>query len=150
MGVDDGIRSSVGGLPAPEFEAIAAVVARPLDECRVALVTTAGLKPRADAGLTRVGDGSFTVLPAEMRDLALTHFSPNFDRVGLTADLNVAYPIDRLHELADRGEIGSVAPRHLSFMGAQFDLSTVLHDTGPAAAALLRDDGVDVVVLTPV
>jgi D-proline reductase (dithiol) PrdB len=150
MSVDDGIRKSVGAMPAPELPAVAAVRPRPLRERRVALVTTAALAPRGEARLTRLGDGSFTVLPAAERNLTLTHFSPNFDRSGITADLDVVYPIDRLDELAARGEIGSVAPRHLAFMGAQFDLATVQHDTGPAAAALLRDDGVDVVLLTPV
>ncbi len=59
------------------------------------------------------------------------------------------YPIDRLEELAAEGVIGGVAPRHLSFMGALHDtLSTIRLDTGPAAAKLLRDDGVSVVLLT--
>jgi predicted Fe-Mo cluster-binding NifX family protein len=35
-------------------------------------------------------------------------------------------------------------------MGAQGELATIIHDTGPAAAQLLVDDGVDVVLLTPV
>ena len=84
--------------------------------------------------------------------MQLSHFSPNVDRPGFAADLNVVYPIDRLHEMAASGEIGSVASRHLSFMGAQADetYSTMLLDTGPAAAQILREDGVDVVLLTPV
>lgn len=88
-------------------------------------------------------------VPAELRAW-LAHFSPNFDRTGFALDLNVVYPIDRLHELAERGVIGSVASTHLSFMGAQLDhtLATIRLDTGPAAAQLLRDDGVDVVLLT--
>ncbi len=42
--------------------------------------------------------------------------------------------------------------RHISFMGAQFDatFSTILLDSGPAAAKVLLDDDVDVVLLTPV
>ena len=92
------------------------------------------------------------MLPAESRDLQLSHFSPNFDRAGLTQDLNTAYPADRLNELVDAGVIGSVATNHLSFMGAQMDatFSTIIQDTGPAAAQMLIDDGVDVVLLTPV
>ena len=76
----------------------------------------------------------------------------NFDRSGLLADLNVAYPADRLDELAAQGVIGSVATNHLSFMGAQPDhtLTTMRLDTGPAAARQLLADGVDVVLLTPV
>jgi D-proline reductase (dithiol) PrdB len=62
------------------------------------------------------------------------------------------YPVDRLEELVAEGVIGSVASRHVAFMGAQPDhnLTTMRVDSGPAAAKLLRDDGVDVVVLTPV
>jgi D-proline reductase (dithiol) PrdB len=63
----------------------------------------------------------------------------------------VSYPIDRLHELAADGSIGSVAPRNLAFAGNQEDTLTAIRlDSGPAAARLLLDDDVDVVVLTPV
>ena len=84
--------------------------------------------------------------------MQLSHFSPNFDRSGFAADINVVYPVDRLEEMAAAGEIGSVADQHISFMGAQFDstFSTMLLDSGPAAAKVLKDDGVDVVLLTPI
>jgi D-proline reductase (dithiol) PrdB len=61
-------------------------------------------------------------------------------------------PLDRLDEMAVDGEIGSVADVHISFMGAQVDstLETIRLDTGPAAAQVLKDDQVDVVLLTPV
>lgn len=61
------------------------------------------------------------------------------------------YPVDRLAELAAEGVIGSVAPRHYAFAGNQEDTLTGIRlDGGPAVARRLRDDGVDVVVLTPV
>lgn len=122
-----------------------------LPQARVAIVTTAGL--RAD-GQERwdPGDLTFTVLPGHARALAMVHASTNFDRAGFNADINLVYPIDRLRELADQGVIGSVAPRNISFMGATGGqtMTTLLIDTGPAAARLLRDDGVDVAILTPV
>lgn len=149
MGRDATIRERVGDLPVPELDPVA-TTAPPLAEARVAVVTTAGLKPAGEVTLWQPTDGSFTVLPADARDVQLSHFSPNFDRTGIVADLNVVYPVDRLVEMRDEGLIGSLNERNLSFMGAQFDLSTIVHDTGPAAAALLRDDGVDVVLLTPV
>jgi hypothetical protein len=47
--------------------------------------------------------------------------------------------------------IGSVADRHVSFAGNQpDDVATIRMDSGPAAAAALKADGVDVVLLTPV
>ena len=85
----------------------------------------------------------------EMDGLIVGHNSTNFDRAGSIADRNVVFPIDRLAEMEADGVIGRVAPRHLSFLGSTFDLSTFQLDTGPAAARLLRDDGVDVVLAHP-
>jgi D-proline reductase (dithiol) PrdB len=125
-------------------------VAPPLAQARVAIVTTAGLRPDG-IGTWSEGQG-FTVLAHADHHVTLAHASANFDRAGVAADLNVVYPIDRLDELAAQGRIGSVASRHLSFMGAQLDhtFTTLRLDTGPAAAKLLIADEVDVVLLTPV
>ncbi len=152
MGADQAIRERVGDIPAPTFETVAATEAPPLSEAKVAIVTTAGLKPSGEATLWQPTDSSFTVLDATDRDVQLSHFSPNFDRSGFAEDLNVVYPIDRLAELVERGEVGSLGPRNISFMGAQFDatFSTIIQDTGPRAAQVLIDDEVDVVLLTPV
>jgi D-proline reductase (dithiol) PrdB len=120
-----------------------------LHDARVSIVTTAGLQ--RDGGVWNRGQG-YVVLPSDERGVSLAHNSSNFDRSGIVNDLNVVYPADRLAELAARGVIGSVASQHLSFMGAQPDhiLETLRLDTGPAAAKLLIEDGVNVVFLTPV
>jgi D-proline reductase (dithiol) PrdB len=147
---DSVVRRGVNEIDVFDFGTTVAAVAPPLTKARVAIVTTAGF--RAD-GVGSWTDGQgFVTLNARARDLVLAHASVNFDRVGLMADLNVAYPADRLDELAARGVIGSVATNHLSFMGAQPDhnLTTLRLDTGPAAAQQLLDDGVQVVFLTPV
>lgn len=124
--------------------------AKPLAQSRVAIVTTAGLYADGDSGWSR-GDQTFRVLPAKDRDVRLGHQSANFDRTGYLLDVNVVYPVDRVDEMKDDGTLGSLGPRNLSFMGAQAGtLETIRLDSGPAAAALLRDDGVDVVLLTPV
>jgi len=152
MRADGSIRDRVGDIPTPEFSSTPVATAPPLARARVAIVTTAGLRAAGDVRLWQPTDGSFTVLPGDARDLQLSHFSPNFDRTGFAADIDVVYPVNRLAELAAAGEIGSVASSHLTFMGAQFDatFSTILLDSGPAAARVLREDGVDVVLLTPV
>lgn len=133
-----------------DFGVTSAAVAPPLSEARVAIVTTAGFH-HASGGTWVEGQG-FVAFDAADRALTLAHASTNFDRTGLLADLNVAYPADRLEEMAAEGVIGSVAAQHLSFMGAQPDhvLETLRLDTGPQAAELLRRDGVDVAILTPV
>lgn len=144
------IRQSTADIPVPEFKTTAFVTPPPLCEATVAIVTTAGLE-RPGAGGWKPQDQSFRTIDREERDLTCSHLSPNFDRTGFVADLNVVYPIDRLEELAANGTISAVAPRHLSFMGAQDEtMTTIRMDTGPAAAKQLKDDGVDVVLLTPV
>ena len=144
------MRAYAAGLPAPEFADPAWVTPVPLAEARVAIVTSAAIHEAHDTGFTN-DDTGFRVIDRGARDLVLGHWSPNFDRAGFAADLDVVFPIDRLEELAAAGRIGSVAPRHLSFAGNQEDtVSRIRLDSGPAAAALLAADDVDVVLLTPV
>ncbi len=147
---DAEMRRMVADVPVPEFEATAFTSPRPLREATVALVTTAGLMRPGEDWLPQEGNTGFKVFGRDERDLVVGHQSMNFDRSGIAADLDVAYPIERLDELAAEGVIGAVAPRHLSFTGPTIDLKTLVIDSGPAAGALLRDDGVDVVLLTPV
>lgn len=147
---DDTMRAYAASLPAPDFPDAAWVTPKPLRDATVAIVTTAALHRAHDERFTGA-DTSYRVVERAARDLVLGHWSPNFDRAGFAVDLNVVYPIDRLEELARDGVIGAVAPRHLAFAGNQEDTVTKVRlDSGPHAAQLLRDDGVDVVVLTPV
>lgn len=147
---DRDLREMVGSVPVPAFPEPAWTVPPPLDAARVAIVTTAGLHNAAQEGWSR-DDPSFRVLDVDEQDVQFHHVSMNLDRSGAAADINVVYPLDRLLELEERGAIGSVARRHLSFMGAQHDtLETLRIDTAPRAAAVLLEDEVDVVVLTPV
>ena len=144
------IRARAADTAVPTFDVTPFVTPPPLYEASVAIVTTAALRLPGEQ-LLRGGDHSFRVVGSDDQP-ALGHGSPNFDRTGWLLDPNVVFPVDRLRELAADGLIGSVAPRHLSFAGNQQDetLTSIKLDSGPAAAALLAADGVDVVVLTPV
>jgi D-proline reductase (dithiol) PrdB len=141
-------REALAHLPVGvEFGSPAMATAPPLSEATVAIVTT--------SALTRPGDPwqaqSHEFRIVDLDDpVIMGHDSTNLDRVGFAADRNVVFPIDRLREMEAEGCIGRVAPRHLAFLGSTFDLSTFVLDTGPAAAKVLQDDGVDVVLLTPV
>ena len=148
---DEQLRTTLGGLKSFAFDDVPWTTPKPLHESRVAIVTTAGLRVESNADWN-AGDQGFTQIPHDAENLTLAHYSPNFDRVGWVLDKNVVFPIDRLYELAEDGIIGSVAKTHISFMGAQPDhtLETIRLDSGPAAAKLLRDDEVDLVLLTPV
>lgn len=144
------MRSHAATLDAPEFDSPAFVRPKPLAESTVAIVTSAALHLEGRDEFS-AGDTSYRLLDRSERKLVLGHWSPNFDRTGFAIDLNVVYPIDRLEELAVDGTIGAVAPRHVSFAGNQpDDVAVIRMDSGPAAAAALKADGVDVVLLTPV
>lgn len=128
---------------------------KPLSECRVALVSSAGLvMPGQEPfdGKKRGGDPSFREIPAgvELGTLVDTHRSRSFDHSGIRSDPNLALPLDRLREFQESGRIGRVNRRHVSFMGSLTATGVFVRDTAPAAAKLLAEDGVDVALLVPV
>ena len=145
------MRSYGAQQPVPTFEDPAFKrLDKPLSEARVAIVTSAALH-RPDQDRFGAIDTGFRALDRADRNIVMGHWSPNFDHTGFQIDLNVVYPIDRLEELAAKGVIGDVAPRHFAFAGNQPEtVSEVRLDTGPACAKEMLADAVDVVVLTPV
>lgn len=146
---DRQIKSGAAKIDCPKVDDPAFVRPRPLHEATVAIVTSASLHHATDDDFAPVDTG-FRVLERTRRDIVVGHWSPNFDAAGVAADLNVVFPIDRLEELATQGTIGRVAEVHLAFAGNQFDLTGIRLDGGPAGAAELKKNAVDVVLLTPV
>ncbi|MGD9893740.1 MAG: glycine/sarcosine/betaine reductase selenoprotein B family protein [Dehalococcoidia bacterium] len=146
------LRNSLLTLPVPVNDgAPFRPLPRPLAECRLALVSTAGLHLRGDRPFSG-GDPSFRDIPAESsaNDVLQSHTSISFDRTPALQDLNVIFPMDRLRELAAAGAIGSLAPTFYSFMGAQRDTTHIDCETAPAVAERLLAEQVDAVLLVPV
>jgi D-proline reductase (dithiol) PrdB len=136
----------------PSFPGRPFVKGPPLQQRRVAIVTTAGLHRRTDRPFAAGAGGmDYRVIPgdASAGDLSVSHVSVNFDRTGMQADWNVAFPLDRLKELARDKVIGSVAAFHYSFMGAISPV-TKYETKARELAGMLRKDRVDAVVLSPV
>ena len=145
----DQIKRGAAAVECPTFENPAFVAPQPLSQARVAIVTSASLH-HEDQDDFAPSDTSYRVLQRHRRDIVVGHWSPNFDAAGVAADLNVVFPIDRLEEMAAEGVIGSVSDLHLAYAGNQFDLARIRMDGGPAGAAFLASQEVDVVLLTPV
>jgi D-proline reductase (dithiol) PrdB len=128
---------------------------KPLSACTIALITTAGLslpdQPPFDATI-RMGDTSFREIPATISPqlLEMHQRSWAFDHTGVLRDRNLAFPLDRLREMLERGEIGAIAPYHYSFMGSIAGPRKLIHETAPEVAHRLAAATVDVVLLTPV
>jgi D-proline reductase (dithiol) PrdB len=130
-------------------------LSKPLAECRLALVSSAGFVLPAQKGFDSAppgGDYSFREIPSDtaVSSLVDCHRSDAFDHAAMRRDPNLAFPIDRVRELAQRGRVGSVAPRHISFMGSISAPGRLVRDTAPEAARRLVADQVDVALLVPV
>ena len=126
-----------------------------LNQCRVALITTAGLHlqdqtPYDDRIIG--GDCSYREIPntIETQVLALGHRSKAFDASGTESDINLVLPLDRFRELENEGKIGSLNNRHFSFMGSITKPKPLIERTAPEVAHMLKADDVDVAFLTPV
>ena len=128
---------------------------KPISECKVALVSSAGFvtpeqKPFDDA--IRGGDTSFRDIPSDsdVSNLIESHRSEIFDHSGMRQDPNLAFPIDRMAELNRTGKIGEVNHRHLSFMGSITAPGRLIKRTAPEAVQRLVKDKVDIAILIPV
>ena len=126
--------------------------AKPMAAWRVALVTTAGVylrsQPPFDAQDPQ-GDDSYREIPAAAQpgELAVAH--DHYDHADADRDINCVFPLQRLHELAEEGVIGSVASCHFGLMGFIPNPDHLVESTAPAIAERLKADGVDAVFLTP-
>ncbi len=123
-------------------------VAKPLSEMKVALVTGTGVHLESDERFDLTTDSSFRIIPQDASAADLTVSHGGYDNSDVLADINSMFPLDRLEELADEGLIAGVAPRHVGFMGGGGDLKKLADETGPAIAAILRNDEVDAAILT--
>jgi len=130
-------------------------LAKPLSAAKLAVITSAGLhlptRPPFDESV-RGGDFSFRELPSDIdiQSLLIAHRSSAFERAGALEDRNLVFPLDRLRELVERRELGSLSPRHFSFMGSISAPGRLIAETAPAVASEFHRDSVDAVLLVPV
>ena len=143
-------QAHLNNLPLPTYDTTPWVDGPPASQRRVALVTTAGLNLRGEQPFRMGAGADYRVIPAatDGADILMNHVSVNFDRTGFQDDVNVVLPLDRLKEMADDGEIVSVAAYHYSFMGATDP--AMLEPKARELAGMLKEDNVNAVILTPV
>ena len=124
----------------------------------MALVSSAGLALKTDVPFDQAGekrnpwwgDPSFRSLPrgATGKDVRLYHLHVNSSLA--TQDLDTFFPLRRLAELEEGGDIGRSADHHYSYMGYILEPEVLLSETVPAMVQHMERDGVDAVVLVPV
>ena len=132
-------------------------LSKPLRECTVALLSTAGVARNDDRPFDQEGerrnpwwgDPTFRTIPlgTTERDVKLyhLHIDPRFGE----ADLDVVLPMRRLAELAAEGFVGRPAPTHYSTMGYILEADELVEKTAPAIADRMRAERVDAAALVP-
>lgn len=131
-----------------------APLAKPLHECRVALVTTGGVHLQDQQPFDMDdpdGDASFREIPADVDPARLMITHKYYDHRDADRDLNSIFPLDHLRDLVARRVLGELASCHFGFMGhiQGTHLPTLIRETAPEIAARLRADEVDCALLTP-
>ena len=127
---------------------------KPLSECRVGLVSTSDIAIAAPGGGRDKSHealvGNVYSLPSDTNPDLFFSRQEHFDQVATHLDdTNSYFPITRMHELAEQGRIGSVADRAHGVYTAYSHRKTTEVDA-PEVVERLRQDGVDVAILTPV
>ncbi|HYN01686.1 MAG TPA: glycine/sarcosine/betaine reductase selenoprotein B family protein [Vicinamibacteria bacterium] len=155
------IRKHIRAHWVPEFEwaeydspALPHPVRKPLGQCRVGLVSSAGVYLRDSQAPFEEGGGrgdhSFRVLPFPLDPTKVAIAHEHYSHEHAEADLNCVLPVDALTELAGEGKIGSVSSRIYSLMGYVPVWRPLLTETAPAIARLVAEDRPDVVLYAPV
>jgi D-proline reductase (dithiol) PrdB len=129
-------------------------VTKPLYACTLALVTTAGVHRRDQQPYDmndRDGDPTFREIPVDTPpdELMITH--DYYDHTDADRDINIVFPLERIEEFASEGIIGGVARAHYALMGhiTGRHLFTLMQVSAPEVASRLKDQGADIVLLTP-
>jgi D-proline reductase (dithiol) PrdB len=135
---------------------------KPVRQMKFSIVTTGGLYLRGKQQPFDIarekqepdwGDPSYRVIPSHTSpgEIAVAHL--HYNSADIEKDHNVLFPLQRMAELAQSGEIGSLALNCYSVMGYRGHPGPVWgpwqRETGPAILAQMRGEGVEGVLLTP-
>jgi D-proline reductase (dithiol) PrdB len=125
-----------------------------LKAATVAIVTTAGVHLKSQTPFDmdcKDGDASFREIPsgAPLLDYTITH--DYYDHSDADKDVNIVFPVDRLKEMAAQGVIGVLAKFNYGFMGhiTGGRVEELIKKSGPEVARRLKNEGVDIVIMTP-
>ena len=127
-------------------------LAKPLSACRVGLVTTGEMAIRNAPPPVAEDDPARDpyALPTDTPVATLYSRKTAYDRYATTLDDVDSYlPLTRLRELAAGGRIAALAPRFQTAY-SQYSQRKTLNVDAPMILAQMREDRVDVAVLTAV
>ena len=127
-----------------------APLVKPLTACRVGLVTSGELAIRDEPPPADDPRRLVYALPTDLPVERLVSRKAAYDRYATTLDdVDAFLPLTHLHRFAAEGRIGGVAPRFQMVHSEYSQRKTTTVDA-PEILLQLREDGVDVAVLTAV
>ena len=124
-------------------------IRKPLNDSRVALLTSAALRLAHQAPFIPREDFGYRRVPSDPNagEIVIDHHS-GIGRVP-KQDPEIVFPRTALANLHRRGVIGSLAPFHFSSMGGLRDHGKIENELAPALTAELKEARVDLAVLVP-
>jgi D-proline reductase (dithiol) PrdB len=144
------VTSTLPPLPIAEMGLpVLSPLTKPLSECNVMIVSSAGVHFRSDPPFQPTNDMTFRRIPQSASPDQLKPSHPAPVRRPGEADINVVHPYQRLAELAEEGFIGGVTDFHISCLGAIKKLTDLVTEMAPAMAVAAKAGGADLVLLVP-
>ena len=130
---------------------------KPLEDTRLALVTTAGISLKTDDPFDMErekqeptwGDPTFREIPKGTTgdDIEIRHLHINTSYI--QNDINVMLPLDRLEEFVNEGVVGELAPTSYSFYGYQWEGLDFIDQGIAPMTERMKQEGVEAALLTP-
>jgi hypothetical protein len=124
-------------------------VGKPPSELTVGLLSSCGVRGPAQPPFETTNDLTHRRVPAEVpsQELVFDHETPV--RWWADLDLGVAFPRDRLGELAEEGTIAALAPDAVSILGTISLYDQLVNETVPGILDDFQGQDVDLVLLVP-
>lgn len=123
---------------------------KPLDESSLTLIASGGVYAHGQVGFTHKDDLTFREVPTNISsaDVRVTHFA--YDQTNAKDDPNVVFPIEPLRAMVASGELGSLTPSALTFMGGIYSQRRLKETLIPAMVQRVVELGTDLALLVPV
>lgn len=125
---------------------------KPLNESRLAFVSTAGVQPKDSLPFDTVhpiGDYTFRRVPSDSKVEDLEIHQLKYPTAGAKKDLNVIFPIERLREVANEKIIGGLTTNFYSFIGYNMDAERLEKTLAEDIADAVEAEKPDVCLLAP-
>lgn len=129
-----------------------AFLSKPLNECKVALASTAGVHLKTDEPFdvdNPAGDHTFRIVPSNAPEQELTVTHIYIDTKFAKSDPTIVFPLPQLKQAAADGKIGSVSSINIGLNGGILDTALVEQESIPKVVELFHNEGIDAALLVP-